>query len=114
MLANIRLYFLTLVLIFLYPIVNSGIVVSLSKQSDICQEMDRQNICYQNFGRYEQEVNFVCLDTTNTNSIKTFCGNDTEPKILPEYISEICPKIAKSKISYNQCYNSFGLRQENA
>ena len=85
--------------------VNSGITVSVSTNTNTCQEMEEEQKCYKSFGG--PEVNLACLDASNSSSIVPYCGSNAEERVIPRLKSNICPEQSEqSKISYHQCYNT--------
>ena len=93
-----------------HPIlVNSAKTISVSNDAHICQEIEKENKCYKNFGDHDT-FNIACLNLTSTNSsaMIPYCGINSPDNVTP-YESKICPQIAISKIIYHQCYNTIDL-----
>ena len=72
--------------------------------------MKEKNKCYKSLSsNYPSIYNLVCMNSTlNVTFIKPFCGSTVKNKET----SEVCRSPAKSKISYQQCYNNYGISDE--
>ena len=58
--------------------VNSLVTVSVSKNTNFCRGLEENDKCYKNFldpkGLANNDVNAVCLDSNNSNSLGYYCG----------------------------------------
>ena len=91
---------------------------------DICSKLEEEDKCYSNL--YNNEFKAIChkisVDDTSTRTnvtsssdpaIMKFCGkSEGNLKDKRSMASYICPQIAKSKYSYQQCYHQMFGSQE--
>ena len=91
---------------------NAYVTLSLSNDTEICKKMKKEDKCYQSV--VDTHIfNYACLSSDSKLSTN-FCSVNPHPDSLPGgnlpfFWPETCPQKAKSTISFQQCYNTFGL-----